>query len=440
MCASNRVIAAAALLVTACLDNTGPDDFPAQQINVIAAPEGEQFPTDTLDQTIAVRVTDEDGNPSPAQPVTWSATNGGTLLPTSDVTDANGEARATWILGAPPGTQTATVAIVHADLSVSISVETRGWRVSVIASSRGNHGCAIDLAGDTYCWFGSYGPIPIRIETPARFTSLATGQGHTCGLSDDERVYCWGSNDAGQLGDGTTTDRATPAEALLPAISFKSVVAGKAATCAVSITREAWCWGENELGVLGRGVTSSYEAVPAPVAGDYSWRSISTSGWATCGVDLDRNVLCWGEADDGGPAVLVPQAVEGFQADTVALSDWAKCALASVTLYCWGSETGISTPSPMGTEMRSISAGYKPIFGLGTDGLGYYWGAVPNSSYGWGDPPTPFEGGMRFRSVGGNDHSPYAIEFETSTLYTWSVLLSESSGAVSPSPIPLPLE
>lgn len=407
------------VLAAGCLDNAGPEDHAAQQIRVVSAPAGERFPTDTLAEAVVVQVTDERGNPSPGRPVAWSASHGGELIGATGVTDQNGEARATWVLGAAPGTQTATASVPSTDLSVSSSVETAGWRVASVAASRGTGGCAIDLTGDTHCWLAT-APTPVRIETPVRFRALAMGQRHACGLGDDDRVYCWGSNDLGQLGDGTTTDRTVPTAVSLPAGGFKSVVAGNAATCAVALTNEAWCWGENDQGALGRGFASASEATPAPVIGGASWRSISTSGWATCGVDLDRQVLCWGEGDSDGPPVLTPQAVEGFEADTVALSDWAKCALASTALYCWGSETGIAVPTAMNATMISISAGYKPIFGLGTDGLGYYWGGVPNSSYGWGDPPIAIEGGMRFRMVGGNDHTPLAIELETSSLYQWS--------------------
>ena len=63
--AAFRLMATAALLFTACLDNAGPEDFPAQQIRVVATPEGAQFPTDTLDATIAVQIAHERGNPSP---------------------------------------------------------------------------------------------------------------------------------------------------------------------------------------------------------------------------------------------------------------------------------------------------------------------------------------------------------------------------------------
>jgi hypothetical protein len=404
------------LLLAACLDNAGPEDHPPQQVRVVAAPAGVHFPTDTLPEPLVVQVTDEGGEPSAGREVAWSASGSGSLIPVSKHTDAEGLARAIWILGHEPGVQAATMTVTGSDLSVSIPVETAGWRVAAVSASHGDHACAIDLAGDTYCWTESSTAPPEQLETTLRFVSLATGASHTCGLTTTSRVFCWGANDAGQLGNGGSANADLPVSPLLPDVPIRSVVAGQASSCAITADGAAYCWGANGLGILGRGFESSYEATPAPVAG-LSLRSISISGFAACGVDAGRQVHCWGEADDSGPPVLSPAPVEGFLADTVALSDWAKCALADGVLSCWGSTAG--APSALPPRLRSISAGYKPFFGLGADGYAYYWGAVPNSSYGWGDSPVRVEGNLRFRAVGGTDYTPLGIELETATLYHW---------------------
>ena len=227
---------AGAILLAAYLDNSGPDDFPAQRIRAIAAPEGVQFPTDTLDSAIAVQVTDAEGNPSPGRAVTWAASHGGLLIPISGVTDADGVARAVWVLGVAPGRQVAT-ARAAADLSLTIEAETEGWRVASVSSGTGDHACAIDLAGAAWCWGGLGRPDPERIETAERFTSIVAGASHLCALTEGRRVLCWGSNSEGQLGDGTTRDRSTPVPPMLPDLEFSSVVAGYASTCALTTTR-----------------------------------------------------------------------------------------------------------------------------------------------------------------------------------------------------------
>jgi hypothetical protein len=330
-------------------------------------------------------------------------------------------------LGLQPGTQTATAGVPATDLSVAIPVVAQGWQVKAISSSRGRQVCVIDLADDTYCW--EPGESPQRLETALRFTALATGEGHACGLSGGQ-VHCWGENYAGQLGDGTTEARPAPISPLLPSSAFKSVVAGTASTCAVTIAGEAWCWGRNVSGQLGRGSTSEFEPVPAPVSGGGPWRSVSISGFAACGVALGGGqVSCWGEGDPPGtPNMPSPVPVADLlPADTVALSDWARCALSQAALYCWGHSA--EPPALLSNGILSISAGYKPFHGLGSDGFGYYWGGLPNSSYGWGDPPTAFDGGLRLSAVAGNDFHPCALELDTASLFCW-----HSGDLTSPQP------
>ncbi|HEU4829808.1 MAG TPA: Ig-like domain-containing protein [Gemmatimonadales bacterium] len=407
-----------ALSLAGCLDNAGPEDFPAQQLHVLTAPEGEQFPTDTL-SPLVVEVTDEHGNPSAGRAVSWSASGSGSMTPISAVTDDSGRARARWILGAEPGTQTAMVNVVGTELSASISVETAGWRVSSVSSSRGDVMCAIDLAGDAWCWEDD--DAPRRIESSVRFQSVAAGWIHVCGLSTTHRVFCWGNNDAGQLGDGTTTTRSAPTAPILPDIEFTSVTTGHRLTCALAASGTAYCWGSNQSGELGRGFASPFEPLPAPVAGEIVWRSVSPGHYATCAIDSMQRPYCWGEGDGDRLDLTAPAPVDGLAiADTVAVSGWQKCALSQGALYCWGLQTSWAAPSLLATGISTMTAAYKPFFALGTDGRAYYWGAVPNSSYGWGDPVTAFGGGLPLRAVGGTDLRPFAIERETSTLLSWT--------------------
>ncbi len=429
-----RLVPFAALLIAGCLDNAGPEDHPAQQIRVTAAPEGEQFPTDTIEAPVTVQVTAERGDPSPGREVTWVASSGGSFIPLSGVTDADGYARAIWVLGPLAGTQTATVEVRATSLSVTIPVETAGWRVAKVSAGRGDLACAIDLAGDTWCW--ESGP-PARVESAIRFQSITTGWTHACALSTDRRVYCWGSNDLGQLGDGTTARRLAPTPAVLPEIEFVAVAAGQRFTCAVSVEGTAYCWGGNHAGQLGRGIITPSEPIPAPVAGEITWRSVGPGDDATCGIDSMRRLYCWGDGDADAAAVAIPTPVPGLpSADAVAVSAWQKCAIELTTLYCWGLLSGLPSPTLHATNIRTITAGLKPFFGLGTDDLVYYWGAVPNSSYGSGDPSVQAEGGIRFREVGGNDLTPLGIELETSTLYHWTSWRFDSiRGPSGPAPI-----
>jgi alpha-tubulin suppressor-like RCC1 family protein len=140
------------------------------------------------------------------------------------------------------------------------------------------HSCGVAVGGTLYCWgknnFGQLGsasdstcrrafdtsglgldaevacrarPAPVDAPPPGTFESVTLGSEHTCGVMTDHRIYCWGRNDTGQLGDGTTTSRMTPAP-IASERSFVAVRAGPEVTCGLTTEVGAiLCWG----GALG---------------------------------------------------------------------------------------------------------------------------------------------------------------------------------------------
>jgi alpha-tubulin suppressor-like RCC1 family protein len=83
---------------------------------------------------------------------------------------------------------------------------------------------------------------------------IAGGLEHTCGVTTGGSAYCWGDNDHGQLGDGTTVDRTTPVP-VANGLSFASLTAGGGHTCGLTTAGTAYCWGYNFAGQLGDGTT-----------------------------------------------------------------------------------------------------------------------------------------------------------------------------------------
>jgi alpha-tubulin suppressor-like RCC1 family protein len=94
---------------------------------------------------------------------------------------------------------------------------------------------------------------------------VTAGYRHTCGEGTNNRVYCWGYNSHGQLGDGTTTNRPT-AVAVLGGLFFAQATAGGFHTCAKTSGGVAYCWGRNQYGQLGDG-TQGKRLTPTPVMG-----------------------------------------------------------------------------------------------------------------------------------------------------------------------------
>ena len=132
-----------------------------------------------------------------------------------------------------------------------------------------------------------------------RVAQLAAGAAHTCALTEGATVVCWGVNDRGQLGDGTTASRLqpTPVQGLQPGV--KAITAGDSHTCAITADNFVFCWGRNSSGQLGNG-TWTDSAVPVPVsAGAEGALDISAGQSHTCVVLLTGGIRCWGAGGSG---------------------------------------------------------------------------------------------------------------------------------------------
>jgi len=109
---------------------------------------------------------------------------------------------------------------------------------------------------------------PVAVAQPAgvTFTSLSVGQKHSCGLRAVGAAYCWGLNTDGQLGDGTLTERHTPVPVVMPAgVTFAGLSVGAFHNCGLTAAGAAYCWGANDQGRLGDGTTTD-RATPVEVA------------------------------------------------------------------------------------------------------------------------------------------------------------------------------
>jgi alpha-tubulin suppressor-like RCC1 family protein len=223
------------------------------------------------------------------------------------------------------------------------------------------HACGVTTTGAAYCWgddlFGEVGDgatalerlTPTLVQGNLTFTSISAGATHTCGLTTEGRVYCWG--DGGLVGDGTSLPRLTPV-AVASGIQFVSVTAGTTHTCALATTGAAYCWGLNASGEVGDS-TAWQRLAPAPVAGGIAFANISAGYDHTCGVSKAGVAYCWGNNDNGALGVgdkrprLVPTAVHGgvlFAGVTAGLSyscGWSSAGGA----FCWGSNSALGDGS-----------------------------------------------------------------------------------------------
>ena len=202
-----------------------------------------------------------------------------------------------------------------------------------------------------------------------RATAISAGVSQSCAVLQSGRVACWGANEYGQLGDGTTTDRATPVN-VAGITNAVAVSAGGGHhgthTCALLATHEIACWGQSDSGQLGNGTTSGPDAcvnaipcstTPVKVAGITNATAVSAGAGHTCALLANGEVDCWGANGSGelgnGTTTnsATPLRVSAIT-NTVAISvsEGHSCALLSTgQLDCWGSNlygqlgTGTST-------------------------------------------------------------------------------------------------
>jgi alpha-tubulin suppressor-like RCC1 family protein len=198
------------------------------------------------------------------------------------------------------------------------------------------HTCGRKTTGRLFCWGndatgrlgdGVVGGAPLNRTSPNEVVGAATdwanvgaGSGHTCARKTSGRLFCWGSDDNGQLGNGgTNTNTGTPTEVAGALMNWDFVEAGSYFTCGVRTTGRLFCWGADLYGQLGNGPPNAAQGSPVQVAGARTdWVGVMTAQFHTCARTTIRRIFCWGgdssgqlgdgppNADQSGPVQVNP--------------------------------------------------------------------------------------------------------------------------------------
>lgn len=302
----------------------------------------------------------------------------------------------------------------------------------------GGHSCAISTAGTVYCWgrasagqLGTGGtshtPRPIAVSLERPFASVTAGYDHTCGVLRDGRAYCWGWNAWGQLGRGVGLTGVRNPNPVAGEHVFVTLAAGWYHTCGVTDDGTLLCWGYNGDGQLGTGDRVERE-VPTPVADSAVFTAVAAGAAHTCATTEAGTVRCWGRNSEGqlgdgsSERRLVPVTISGgrkFQALTAGRAH--TCGLTpGQAIYCWGANgngqlgvNGVSAPGVPGTTVPArvareqayvrVSAGDDYTCAVDAAHVGYCWGRAEYGQLGIAradDQKKPYViGRMLFRAI-----------------------------------------
>ena len=291
--------------------------------------------------------------------------------------------------------------------------------------------CAATRDGAVFCWgddhYGQLGdghdvvrPQPATLEL--RADGVAAGGAHTCAVShgaDGDAFVCWGSDQAGQLGDNDDTDRGIP-KPLKVSLTPGSVAAGGQHSCAVDGGGALWCWGRGSSGQLG---PDHLLDTPVPItvalpAGAGASIAVDAGDAHTCVLAAPAAapgaIFCfgdntYGQLGDGTQTsrptpAAVPLGASGLGATAVSAGGGHTCAIdAASQAWCWGrgdsgqlglgAATGSLAPAPValpnGSTVVAISAGSAHTCAIDGQGVVWCWGADDRGQLGLGATGAP---------------------------------------------------
>lgn len=200
-------------------------------------------------------------------------------------------------------------------------IEVTGLTDEVVQITAGSwHSCALLGSGTVWCWGGNnhgelglgstQGPedchdaegrdcstIPRQVPGLVDVIFVDAGDEHTCVIKNDGSAWCWGEGGSGRLGDSGTWDEPSPVQ-VLGFADGAWISAGLQHTCAVTNSGAAWCWGDNQMGQLGDD-SNTDRATPVAVHNLTDVTAISAGGFHTCARKIDGTAWCWGGNDQG---------------------------------------------------------------------------------------------------------------------------------------------
>lgn len=289
-------------------------------------------------------------------------------------------------------------------------------------NSNESHACGI-AGGKLFCWGhqrlgqlgnGASGPnlapiLPVQIGTSNQWQQIAVGKDYSCGI-EGGKLFCWGANSYGQIGNNDNQRRlvSTPTQVGSSA-HWQFIATGDATACGIDAGK-LFCWGSNVHGQIGNGTQGHPITVnnhtynespevdalaPVQIGSSSKWSHVSMGLSATtCGID-NGNLFCWGNNSNAGigNGTTLDRAsptLTGAFSDSwsvVSSGSTHTCGIESGRLFCWGKafhndtdanlkRNPILTPRQVGdaNDWTTVSSGFNHTCALKKNGQLYCWG------------------------------------------------------------------
>ena len=186
----------------------------------------------------------------------------------------------------------------------------RGSISFLLLSAGGHHTCGIATTGGLFCWGDNsagqvrpdrrdrsfYRPEPLPVES-AVFTAVATGSAHSCALATDGRVYCWGSNEHGQLGSSADNAQARSGW-VATEFRFAGIAAGGDHSCGLTTSSQIVCWGAEPVPAavaVRRAETARALRLAAAPGLDQEFAQVTSGVAHDCAASKAGEIWCWGD-------------------------------------------------------------------------------------------------------------------------------------------------
>ena len=300
-----------------------------------------------------------------------------------------------------------------ADPSAGTGVPTFLKDVKAVAVG-GNHTLAIDSDDKLWAWgYNYYGQLgdgtttdsslPVFVgeddeQKNMKWKAVSAGNNHSLAIDENDKLWAWGYNIRGQLGDGTITQQNIPVP--IGSATWKAVSAGIAHTLAIDENGKLWAWGYNDYGQVGDGsITDS--KIPVQI-GAKTWEAVSAGTYHSVAIDSDGKLWAWGRNDYGQlgddsttnskiPVKLTGEFAEYRWKSVSIFYEHTAAVDIDGKLWAWGNnnygQLGIGSydddrhPGPVyiGDKWKAIFAGGNHSVAIKIDGVLWSWG---DNSYG----------------------------------------------------------